>query len=921
MVSLDRLPNEVLCLVASFLKKKYDLAALSRTSRQCYQIASPILWKREAASERPGALHWAVENGERAVLDRALEAGVSPSRIAYAHKPKSRIEPIYKWWNYHDSYYDDPEWRLGSNDDESVDLDPGYVLHDRCDCYEEGCDEGIFNESLWEPIHVAASKGRMDMIGVLLDKGANIDALSWGICLCRPHLPVEAFRDNQTVDADELDALYGGGWTPLHVAICHGQIETAKYLLKRGASHVIYQGIEVELEEGPLQGDEEPQDPGRFLLTAMHHAAKHDHVELLQFLLEEGYQTTVNAEGPFMGTPLIQAIWYGKWDTVVPWLLKNGADLEIRLIETRLTPLMMACFSRRFDDAVRLIDLGADVSQMAIHQFSILHLVLGPGQIPFGEAEYLDHPFPHSDISEADLIRKLISKGFPVNCREALMGMTPLMVASASCNVAAMEALIEGKADVNIKDFDGLTAISRVGEAADGPAVSSLFNAGKTLLDAGAEMGATHGVTPLIALCSRSNDLYDGRDWEVQTSLLAKLFIERGLDPNEKGVAPRRPFTEALYNSNFDLARAILDSGGRPEENDVKDVLTQAVKDMYDDGRTEFLLSLDFAEYGMNRPSDAFLVQLIQMALKDQLWSRAADLMKTVPIPRDMRTGLIHRCLQTCSLAGDDPSQLVQVLLDLGEDPNGLWNNEPPIYYSLNSAYCWRSTPVLLNAGVDINMPTAAMPDGAFMFSINRNYQSQSMQMLAKHPGLLRDRPERLHQECWASVIRWEGGPDAGRMGGRSEPAWVPYVYWDVAKRLLRAGLRSDVKMDDGRDVKEIIEKAIPTHYGLGPVEREVLELFGIPFEEPALPTSDDDLRTPRESGDSDFSDADIEGEDSIDDDDEEDDDEDDGFGYFEGDEDDDSWDEDDDDDDDDDIVPGFIPGGMMNPVLLRLFM
>ncbi|CAM1508168.1 Fc.00g050160.m01.CDS01 [Cosmosporella sp. VM-42] len=838
MLSLDRLPNEVLHSIASFLYKKYDLAALSRVNRHCYQIASPILWKREAKSDRPGALHWAAENGDLNVLIRALDAGVKPSKLAYAHKPKCRIENKHKWWNYHSTYYDDPSWRADDDDDDdmSVDLDLSYVLHDHCNCFEGGCDEGIFNDCSWEPIHIAASKGRIDLIEELLDRGANIDGFSWGFCLCRPHLPLEAFQESRAVDEEELEDLHGGGWTPLHIAICHGQIETAKFLLRRGASTTIYQGIDFELVAAAWQDADRPRDSSRFKLTALHHAAKHDSTELCQFIMDEKYQEDVNCEGPFMGTPLLQAIWHGHWDTVVPWLLKNGADIDARLIETRLTPLMMASFSRRFDDASRLVDLGANVTTLSVHQFSILHLILGPSHMDY---EFEDPPSespvprPKSEVTEAEIIQKFLAKGFPVDAREALLGMTPLMVASASCNVDAIKALLDGGADVNALDHDGLSALTRVGESADGPNIAMLCDAARMLLDAGATFtGVIDDLTPLNIICSRQSEIYATRFWEEQHVKLVKLFIERGADPNEKGVSPSRPFTEAVIHGNYTLAQAILESGGRPEPNDMKSLLEKSSKEMYDDGRTEYIAGLDFAKFELDRPSEPFFVRLIFTALQNQLWTRAADLLKAAPIPKEMRRGLMHRCLRESEINADDPSFLVRALLDLGEDVNELCQGEPPIYFSLKSAYCWRSTPILVNAGADVHMATPTMPDGAFMYSVRQGYQTQTLQILAKHPGILKDRPERLHRECWESLIRWgtHSRPGSSRRG---EPCQVPYLYWNIAKRLIDAGLRTDVKFEDGSDVKSVVEKAVPTSYALGSLERGVLDTFGIPYQEP----------------------------------------------------------------------------------------
>ncbi|KAF5026531.1 hypothetical protein F66182_1391 [Fusarium sp. NRRL 66182] len=834
MPSLDRLPNEVLHSIASFLHKKYDLAALSRVNRHCYDIASPILWKREARSDRPGALHWAVEHEDIRLLRRALEAGVSPSRLAYTHRPKPRIDQRHRWWDFHSTYYDNRDWEL--SDTESVDLDSSYVLHDTCGCFESGCDDGIFSDCRWEAIHVAASKGRIDMVEVLLDAGASIEAPSWGVCLCRPHLPIDAFTESQAVDEEELEDLHGGNWTPLHVAICHGEYETAKFLLERGASTVIYQGIDFELDPNAWGDDEVARDSSRFRLTAMHHAAKHNMLDLLRLLVEEKYQEDVNVEGPFMGTPLLQATWYGHWDTVVPYLIEHGAKINARLIETRLTPLMMACFSRRFDDAAKLIDLGADVTTLSVHRFSILHLILGPRQLR--PEDFFDPsgppPEPQNKITEAEIIEKFIARGFDVNAREALLGMTPLMVASASCNTDAMQALLDGGADVNALDHDGLTALARVGEAAEGSAILGLCDAGRMLLDAGATMeDSMDEVTPLNIICSRRCEPYFSRDWDSQHAALAKLLIERGANPNEKGMSVSRPFTEAIIHGNLNLAGAILEYGGRPEKGDLEQLLSTSVYDPYDDGKTEFILLIDYAKYNMASPSDAFLVRLLKTALDNQLWSRAADLMKAVPTPRDLRKGLIHRCLQGHSPTSDEPSRLIQVLLERGEDPNELFNGEPPLYYSFRSGSCWRTTPVLVNGGADVHMATESMPHGALMYSITHGYQPQVIQILAKHPDALREKPEWLHEKCWVHLIFRQ--PSVSHKRGQPRGAAESVINWTFTSRLISAGLRTDIKTVNNQILKELVEKEIPKREPLRIEGQRVLEALDIPYVEPTL--------------------------------------------------------------------------------------
>lgn len=839
MLSLDRLPNEVLHGIASCLAKKYDLAALSRVNRHCYQIASPILWKREKTSDRPGAIHWAVEHEDINVLNKALDAGVNPCRLAFLHKPKPRIDPKYKWWNYHSSYYDDPAWSF-DDDNASVDLDPTFVFHETCTCFSgDGCcDSGIYEDCLWEPLHIAAAKGNIDMIEKLLDKGANINAGSWGYCLCQPHLPIEAFSESRAVGFRELEEIHGAGWTPLHVAICHSQVETAKFLLRRGALTNVYPGIDLEIV--PLNPGEQDllPDPESFKLTALHNAATYDQPELIKFILDEKYQDKVDVSGPYMGTPLIQAIWYGYWDTVVPLLIEYGAEIDYRLPETRLTCLMMACFSRRFDDAAKLVDLGANVKALSVHRFSILHLVLGPGHMDddelYSDGGELEKTTPKKNtITEAELIRKFIEKGFPVDTRENLMGMTPLMVASASCNVDAMKILLEGGADVNALDHDGLTALARVGEAADGPEIAFLLEAGRLLLDAGATLDDSRDeLTALNIICARQNEeRYNTKEWADQHAKLAQLFIERGADPNDKGVCPRSPFIEAVLHSNFTLAQALLDSGGRPDDNDIVNTLISTSKETYDEGKMEFLMNLDFGKYDLRRPDDEFFLDLAERALSGRLWSRVADIIRVVPCPKEMRKCLMHRCLIQGTRNEDDPSSLVQALIELGEDPDELYEGEPAIYYSLKSPYCWRSTPLLVKSGADVRMATPKMRDGAFMHAVRQGYQGQIVQILAKHPDIMKDQSEESHIECWESIV-CHGTHSRPGSSRRGDPLNLPYIHWNTAKKLLEAGLKTDLDLPNGTDVKTAVELSAPAIRSLGKVEREVLTYFGYETEE-----------------------------------------------------------------------------------------
>lgn len=111
-----------------------------------------------------------------------------------------------------------------------------------------GCVESGKPNSDWSLLHFAASSGSIKCISVLLDWGANINAVN----------------------------IYG--LTPLQLAAWCGHIEALTLLLNQGGANI-----------------NETDDNGR---TALYSAAANGHVDCVQFLLERGANRKIaDAEG------------------------------------------------------------------------------------------------------------------------------------------------------------------------------------------------------------------------------------------------------------------------------------------------------------------------------------------------------------------------------------------------------------------------------------------------------------------------------------------------------------------------------------------------------------------------------------------------------------------------------------------------
>ena len=164
---------------------------------------------------------------------------------------------------------------------------------------DEGASTEEINSDGLTPLQVAAQKGLVSILKLLVGKGALVSAKTptglTALHMCMDKSAIEYILDEQE---DLLDATTLEGFTPLHTAVANGWIDASKVLLSRGAKvdAVTSEGltpVHIAAQKGNLEiltllvdnhakiGLKTPDGS-----TALHLAAASDRVDIIKFLIK-----------------------------------------------------------------------------------------------------------------------------------------------------------------------------------------------------------------------------------------------------------------------------------------------------------------------------------------------------------------------------------------------------------------------------------------------------------------------------------------------------------------------------------------------------------------------------------------------------------------------------------------------------------
>lgn len=477
--------------------------------------------------------------------------------------------------------------------------------------YLELKDQSGFTALLW-----AAKRGHRECIQVLVEKGANIDAVdSDG----ETSLIGAARRWDETIlqvlleHKANIDARDRFGDTALIRAAKRGRTATVRYLIGKGADlwkvdEMKRTALAAASEEGhervvELIVEKLKQLENKTLIetmdcnmeTALIRAVKRRHISVVESLLRHG--ANIEAMDQFGNRPLFLAAGQGHGN-LVDVLLRVKPNLEAEN-EDGKTALIAAADGGHKSILSRLLEQGANPEKLerhgeaalisAIrkgHESTILLLLSKPVSgiekwDRFGETALIAACQKSGEnASMNDIVLRLLELGANVN-NQGRDGKSPLHWAVEERNIVLIRLLLDRGANVNQQDRNFQTPLLCAAER-------NMTNVAKLLLDHGANVNGSNksGVNPLIRAA----------EWGHEK--MVSLLLERGADVELHDNWDVSALSSAIKGFHTGVVRQLADElQKRKSEREFTTYLWHAVCQWYIPGiakHARFLIEMGF---------------------------------------------------------------------------------------------------------------------------------------------------------------------------------------------------------------------------------------------------------------------------------------------------------------------------------------
>nr|XP_036581485.1 pfs domain-containing protein [Colletotrichum truncatum]KAF6789836.1 pfs domain-containing protein [Colletotrichum truncatum] len=275
------------------------------------------------------------------------------------------------------------------------------------------------NSDYGTALQAASYEGHKDVVGLLLDRGADINAQGGRHGTALQAASYEGHKDVVQLLLDESDSVYN---TALQAASYEGHKDVIQLLLDKGA-------------DINAQSDS-------FISTALQAASYEGHKDVVQLLLDRG--ADINAQSDIVYNTALQVASYEGHKDVVQLLLDRGADINAQSDSFYGTALQAAS-CKGHEDVIRLLlDRGADINA----QSDIVY------NTALQDASCKGHK---------DVIRLLLNRGADINAQGGRLG-NALVATSHTDNVDILPLLLDTGADTSEPNTRGQTPLSVASE-------------------------------------------------------------------------------------------------------------------------------------------------------------------------------------------------------------------------------------------------------------------------------------------------------------------------------------------------------------------------------------------------------------------------------------------------------------------------
>ena len=427
---------------------------------------------------------------------------------------------------------------------QTVDLCNQYEIVDAL--LEAKADPNIADKRKCTPLHVAAGRGKTDIVARLL-KGkanANVQAINNAtplhLATCFGHLEVIKLLLREKVDPNKCITLSNCGMAfstviidnamaPLHIACSIESLEIVKVLLNHSNAN-------------PNILDDKQSTP-------LHYAVRNANTNIMQCLIALNANPNIQNEDGF--TPLHLCCHHKRAQTklsrileMVNILLQANADPNMQTSRLDMTSLHLACLNEYLEIIMVLLQAKADPNVQDFHGSTPLVLVL-----------LVD------DLKSSDIIEGLEESSNQYEIVDALLqaqanpdiankeGCTALFLAASKGKTDIVARLLRGKADPNTKK-KGVTPlhIATIGAHLEVVKVLLKEKADPNILD------YTNGIAPLhIACCPKGSQE------------MAQVILScPSTDPNFLDSIKETPLHYAVRNANTKIMQCLIALNANP---------------------------------------------------------------------------------------------------------------------------------------------------------------------------------------------------------------------------------------------------------------------------------------------------------------------------------------------------------------------